>query len=308
MSHARLRSGARSRGWRIVLRWFQVSVLAGLTLAGTISPSIAEVRQTSLNPISPWVVDWADDRCQLARKFGTAQKPMLLTMRAYGPGYRFEIALAGDDVGFLRTAHGVTIAYGTGEPYPIGARQQGGNTDYGPAIIFSHVLGDGEQDKTEPEPARAYPDPKFEAQADRISVGTSTRQVVLETHAMAPAFGKMRECTDNLVRKWGLDPAVESSLSRRVRMADYGWVRKVQMVFPPELAFQGKQARMNMRIMVDRSGAPTGCDTAQAFSNTDFKERACDIVLRNARFYPALDKAGQPVNSFYSAIVVYKVR
>lgn len=296
----------------MIHRYF-LPLLALGGLIATALPVQAKVKETTLPKASNWLVDMGEKSCLLARKFGTADKPVLLGMRTYAPGYRFEITVSGVPARSLQTAHAFTVAYGNGEPIPVRSHQAGKNDEYGAAVIFSNTLAmkaPPEDDKAEEEDEEFRPtgsDPVFEAQIDRVTLGTSSQRFVLQTGPMAKALGTMRECTDGLLKGWGLDPAAQSGLTRRVRMGDESWVRKIQNIFPSELLFERKEARVNMQIVVDKTGAATRCDTAQAFINTDFKIRACDVVLKEARFQPALDKSGQPVDSYYVTTILYKM-
>lgn len=111
--------------------------LLPLVPAGTLAAQPTEVR---LRPETPWVVERTADRCQVARKFSDGGKPVLLSMRAYAPGYNFEITTAGEPLRFLQSAKTVTIAYGAQEPRVITGTLRGKNKDYGPALIFSQVI------------------------------------------------------------------------------------------------------------------------------------------------------------------------
>lgn len=296
----------------MIHRYFlALSVFGGLTAAAL--PVHAKTKETTLPKASNWLLDAADKSCLLARKFGTDDKPVLLGMRTYGPGYHFEITLSGAPARILQTAHKFTIAYGGGEPLPVRSYQMGKNDDYGAAVIFSNTLSmtAPPQEKTELEEEDDIRpvaiDPAVEAQIDTISIATNGQRFILKTGPMAKALATVRQCTDGLVTRWGLDPVAQSKLSRRVRLGDFSWIEHVQRIYPAELMLKRKEARVNMQIVVDKTGAATRCDTAQAFANTDFKVRACGIVLKEARFQPALDESGQPIDSYYTTTILYKI-
>lgn len=122
---------------------------------------------------------------------------------------------------------------------------------------------------------------------------------------MAKAFQALRACNDTLIRDWGLDPKVQQDLSRMVQPVDLEWARQVQMAYPIALAAKGRHARAHLRLLVNSEGVPTACNASQAFANTEFKVNACDIVMKNAHFHPALNKAGQPVASYFTTTIIY---
>ncbi len=286
-----------------------LSALAMIGMALAPVPGMTKVKEVSLKGSSNWLVDWADHSCVLARKFGTADAPLWLSMRTYTPSYHFEMTIAGKAMSQLQPPKSFSIAYGTGSPIEIRRYQVGRIAEYGPALIFSGEMAvkDGDDSDEESREVRAYPDVPFEAQLDRIALTTTYRKLVLNTGPMKKALDSLRQCTDNLVKGWGLDPAVQASLSSRAKTENIRtWAQKIQASYPSDLLAQNKEARVNVLVIVDEQGMPKNCDTWQAFDNTDFKVRACGIILRDARFTPARDKDGRATASYYTTVIVYK--
>jgi len=281
--------------------------MVGMALAPV--SGVAMTKDVSLEGSSNWLVNWAEHSCVLARKFGTADAPMWLSMRTYSPSYHFEITIAGKAVSQLQPPKSFTIAYGAGSPIEVRRYQVGRIAEYGPALIFSGEMAASDSDDSDEDghDARLYPDAPFEAQLDRIELMTPYRKLVFNTGPMKRALDSLRQCTDNLVKGWGLDPAVQSSLSSRVKAENIRtWAQKIQASYPLELLSQNKEARVNVLVIVDEHGMPKNCDTWQAFDNTDFKVRACGIILRDARFTPAKDKDGRVTASYYTTVIVYR--
>lgn len=265
-------------------------------------------KEIRLKASSNWLVNWADHSCVLARKFGPATSPVLLNMRAYEPGYSLEMIIAGKEISAFQKSKTFTISYGSGEPIPVSRHQAGTSGDFGPSVVFGGVMKSRIADERAEadDSLRPFPDIPFEKQLNHISLANSFKTVVLETGPMAKAFDTLRQCTDNLVKQWGLDPAIQAALTRKVKARNIPeWARQIQASFPSELLMQNKQARVNVLVVVDELGMPADCDAWQAFDNTDFKVRACGIILRNARFNPALDKDGRPTRSYYATVIVY---
>ena len=52
--------------------------------------------------------------------------------------------------------------------------------------------------------------------------------------------------------------------------------------------------------MVSAEGVPTKCAIQQATSSPEFTKLTCDLLVKRARFSPALDRDGKPVASFYT--------
>lgn len=286
------------------------ALLVALTLIATIPNAIAAPKPIALKPISKWLVDWAPESCVLARKFGTEKQPVLLSLRSYAPGYAFQMLVAGKPATLFNDRTDLTVSYGAGSPISISGAQGGRADGFGDAMIASSVLDT--KDRRDANPisylsARPFPDTAFENQLDRITFATRGRQVTFETGPMAPALDALRTCTDDLAKELGLDPERQHGLIREASDANTDeWVPRIQALFPMALSIQGKGARVILRVVVDTEGTPTRCDSFQSFNNTDFKVKACDIILRRARFHPALDAHGIPVASIYSNVIIYK--
>jgi hypothetical protein len=141
--------------------------------------------------------------------------------------------------------------------------------------------------------------PQREAAATSINLAWSGRRLVLETGPLAAAFGALRKCTDDLVRTWGLDPAVQLSLSRLPdpRTHPSTWLRPAD--YPTGALMSGKQAIVNFRLSVDAAGVPTACDVQLSYSGEAFDKHTCDLLMARARFEPARDTKGLPVASYY---------
>ena len=230
-------------------------------------------------------------------------------MRAYEPGYFLEMIIAGKEISSFQKSKTFTITYGSGEPIPVNRHQAGISGDFGPSVVFSGEMKSRIVDERAEadDSRRPFPNVPFEKQLDHVSLANSFKTVVLETGPMAKAFDTLRQCTDNLVKQWGLDPAIQAGLTRKATARNIPeWARQIQASFPSELLIQNKEARVNVLVVIDERGMPANCDTWQAFDNTDFKVRACGIILRNARFDPALDKDGRPTRSYFTTVIVYK--
>ena len=62
-----------------------------------------------------------------------------------------------------------------------------------------------------------------------------------------------------------------------------------------------------MRLTIDKVGAPTFCEVTGYSGPASFNDTACLQLLRHARFAPATNAAGDPVASFYSTRITYRL-
>ncbi|MCJ2179823.1 energy transducer TonB [Novosphingobium album (ex Hu et al. 2023)] len=286
-----------------------LSALLGIGLLQTSFPAHAETKTYTLPPASKWAVDWGQDSCTLIRDFGTKEHRFLLGMRSYAPGYRFEMTLAGKEATPLRGSSALTIAFGDGTPVPIRRKQIGTSDLYGPAVIFSARVADWDAGDSGAGDIsyKPGPDPDMEKRINRITVESPSTKLVLQTGPMSAAMDAVRQCTDDLARQLGLDPSSLQGIARPVSpINQIAWVLDIQSLFPQELIAQRKDARVELRVVVDAKGTPARCDAFPSFGNVDVKDRACSIIMHLAKFKPALDNAGNPTAAIYSNTVLYK--
>lgn len=281
-----------------------------LLIVGMLAPSAGWTAgsETSLKASSNWLVDWSEQSCAISRKFGT-DHPVLLTMRLYEPGYAFQVSMAGDPVWRFEKAPNLKVIYGDGAPLQASGLQVGRMDGIGHAIIFERDVAFAEEKAAGQASATArptpYPDQVLEARLDRIAIGTSNARLVLQTGPMIKAMAALRQCTDDLVRKWGLEPAIQAGLTRRAFPVNQAvWASSIINAFPPA-GMQGS-GRVHVRVFVNKKGMPTGCGVHHTFDNTKFLDSACEIIIGKARFQPALDKNGEPVDSYYSTAIFFK--
>lgn len=218
---------------------------------------------------------------------------------------RFRLTLAGSLVSTFRSARDIYISYGTGAPLPFLPLASGSLGEHGPAIIFNKDISVGQP--ALPKADHAYPNAILEDGITQFTIGAAKQQVVLATGPIAPAMKALRHCTDELLASWGLDPAVQAKLSSPVTPLNAEAVNAlITADDPPEAVRRlGGIARLRLRVMVDATGAPTGCKTSATDGVPEFEVNSCDIVMRSARYSPALDEHGRPVESYFMTAIVF---
>jgi TonB family protein len=278
-------------------------------------PVKAQEPVQALSATSNWIVDWGATYCTLARKFGSEGDPFLLRMHSYQQGYDFEVYLSGKAIRHFQNRGALKIAFGHNEPIVIHSPQSVDDGAFGPGIIFSTSIRKGREDEEEeeseertPRSLSNYPDTAFEAGLDGVTLSAGKRQVVLVTGPMRGALAALRKCTDDLVKQWDLDPAVQATLLRPTSPVDFrSLVRSIRAVYPSTQARQGKQARVNVHVLVDADGRVTACTIPESYNDPAFDELACKKI-RAVRFEPALDANGTPVASYWNTSVIYHLK
>jgi len=54
---------------------------------------------------------------------------------------------------------------------------------------------------------------------------------------------------------------------------------------------------VDVRLIVGADGKPTSCNVQLEVRDADFQQVACETLMRNARFEPALDAAAMPLRA-----------
>ncbi len=284
--------------------------LALSSLALTPAPAFAKEHVETLPTATPWNVNWAQTYCTLQRKFGSEDDPVLLRMNSFRPGYKFEFYLSGKAIRQFKNRRQVFVTLGQHAALKVKSVQQADNDVFGFGIIFSlgiHKDPNDEKDIDPAIPTGPYPDPAFEKGIDSVAISAGNKKVIMETGPMQAPLAALRKCMDDLVAQWGLDPVVQSKLTRFAAPANMRTLAtSIQKIYPTQQAQSGKQARVNVHTIIDAKGKVTECTVPASYNDPAFDKLACDKI-REARFVPALDENGKPVASYWNNTVSYRL-
>jgi hypothetical protein len=63
---------------------------------------------------------------------------------------------------------------------------------------------------------------------------------------------------------------------------------------------------MEFNVAVGADGVPTGCTMTRKFRSATVPRQLCDVVVREARFAPAVDAAGNPASGTYRGQIGFR--
>jgi len=301
-----------------------VALLAGLAFASVPRPAHAD---TVLDPTSAWVVDYADDSCALRRTFGTPEQSALLQMRQFKPDGdpAFTIVTKGIRPLMWETS---TLITAKTLPLPwvktVKVALQDGEADRRIERARPISTGDGFEGylfsmpfapDTGNDGQSAAPRPDVAAQraweqsvTDITLKGGFNKTFTLKTGSMQRPMDALRQCMDELLTHWGIDVAAHKTLTRKVEAVDQiKWARKLQELYPPTMLEEMENGVVRIRMGVDQEGKPSACHVQLKSKDDTFERTACPILMRHARFLPALDKDGRSIASYYIVSVHYMV-
>ncbi|WP_165853472.1 energy transducer TonB [Aurantiacibacter aquimixticola] len=289
----------------------------GLTFS---SDSQAQDEPIRLGPVTNWNLVYDDDSCALNRLFGEEGQRVLLSLRQFAPDEALTTTIASDDfrrrgqrrpatIGFLPDAEPERFQ----RPMPVETDNFGEGVMVQLSMLNDRQRGlSSELMNNQDLPLIVSDDSRDarEAEIYGLQVSDVFRQdVFLETGSMHPAMNAMRQCTDDMLVQWGVDVAAHRSLLRKVQPLEMDrWVRNIQARYPRNLAANGEQGVVRIRLSVSNEGSPTDCAVQSNFNNPTFDETACRELMDHARFEPALDRNGDPIDSFWQTSVIYQMQ
>jgi TonB family protein len=252
----------------------------------------------TLDPVSKWNVEWTKTSCMLRRAFGTAAKPSLLIFERFGPSDSFQFSVISDEFKQFQQGQDLRVKFGNGEAKRVtsamaGKTQSGVATLFFTSLSLSTPVGEGSHAWI---PAVTH---ATEAATTSVSIAFFGKERIFATGPLDKPFDALRQCTDDLVQFWGLDAKQQATLTKWVEpLSNPGsWVHSGD--YPAAMLNVGKQALVSFRLSIDAQGTPTACEVQRSYNDKKFDELTCALIVRRARFSPALDAKGQPVPSYY---------
>jgi len=285
-----------------------ISALLALSVG---SPAFAaDAERTPLAPSSAWNVNYADDYCRLARTFGTGDDMVYVLFDRFSPDPSFKLVLAGKAMSRFNGAEDVSVRFGPDEEAQRLAFFYGDLGKGQPALIFRNRVSFGAPAKRGSD-ADDIADGKMSAgriaAVTEMTLGPPSRSMRFALGSMRAPFAALDKCITNLLVTWGVDPAVDATLSRRAAPTGNPaqWVTSEDY---PQMAVRfGQQGMVAFRLSIDKNGAATACHIQQSSRPVEFDKLVCQALMRRARFQPALDKDGNAVASYYRSNVIFQL-
>ncbi len=278
-----------------------------------------------LAPTSDWQLRAYDDKCRMIREFGEGENATTLWIDKGGPGPGVNLTLIGRPV---RSPYGAYVRVGFApwdavERNFITANSSKGRPVLGlfgvqPASLLAETggaaAGTGDEEENVDLTQAAATEFADEAtlrkrfaaiEALELS-GAVIDPLTLELDRFLPMSEDLMKCAKELTARLAKDHVAAGGT--RVQPIDQAiWAAKIQENYPRHLAMTAQQGSVGVRLTVNRQGSPTFCEVIANSGPVSFNDTACLQLLRHARFAPARDAAGEPVASFWSTRITYKL-
>lgn len=291
----------------------------GLVLAagsiGIAAPTLADDKNTLvvLEPSSAWSVDFGEQKCRLARAFTNGENTHLLFLEQGGPDSSFGFVVMGSSFDRFKRPSRVSTQFGELEPIDDREPFLGTTEGAGASLIYSSMTfseppgADSGQAAATPRVGLPRIDETEAAKINSITIRQGNRAVRFATGNLGDPIKVMNECTLNFVESWGLDRADHETMSRRPNWTNVqALARKLQQSYPSAALRKGESGIFRLRVIVEADGSISDCVVNNATITESLETPACKEMKR-AEFEPALDKDGEPMRSFYTTRIIYRV-
>jgi TonB family protein len=275
------------------------AVFAALPTAAVAGPSAPETLQRAGN----WIVDYNRDACHLIAQFGTGRDKVIMRLTRYEPGDSFDLDLYGRRLASADVRSKATVDFGL-RGTPVEAQTLNGRVGDLPLMHLGSMRLDG-WESGGPEEVGPPLHPRQEAAVSGVAVKIGRKKPFrLEFGPLAKPMEQLRLCQADLLKSWGYDPAVQTTLSKPARPANSPGTWIDPSDYPPGAVSRGLNGLVQFRLDVEADGRIAGCHVLARSSPDVFADTTCQTVSRRAKIEPALDATGNPVRSYY----VQKVR
>jgi TonB family protein len=224
-----------------------------------------------------WNVDWGDRQCTLVRQ---VEQGPILALRTTPGSTIWELRVANpswpDEVLANLEATTVTLDPGgaVAAPYVSSERTMAGRV-----LVFNGL-------------PMEFPGTFAAARTVRVSPAGSP-PIEFSLTSTDRALAALRACENDLLQRWGVDPAA----FRRLRSPPRGDLS--QFVdnddYPAEALRQGLSGEVIMRLTVSIDGRVADCAVVASSGHSTLDNATCRIMQRRVRLTPATGADGNPI-------------
>jgi TonB family protein len=235
-----------------------------------------------LTPSGKWVVHADEQGCLLMRSFGGAAGPTLV-LRPLTGGENVKLLLLTADPAKRDASGKVTFA----------AMPGSGPVEH----VYETML-----DATGQKRITALRLKRFDLKPlDGAQMITFHAEDQPELRLAVPGLDKARaaldQCEQLLMKSWGFDPATIATPPRPVASPGQ-WVTNDD--YPTSALRRGDGGDVAFRLTIDPTGKPIACTVTVSGGAGDLDRRACALLMKRARFHPATDATGKPVQGLWA--------
>ena len=310
------------------------TIVAGLAACLSAPVQAAETDRVILKPASPWQLDMADNKCRIARLFGSADNPDLFLLEQWAPSSLADWRAAGPSLAEFSLPGGISYSFGAAGDKGQFDAADASLGEYGKVVggksplipseepIFNVELGrpsEEARDAREADSAREERTVPGSLGLDSDAAASVTSlelsqddlaPVVFELGSMKAPMAAMNTCMDDLVRHWGLDVAEQKSVAVPAKLSNIAAIaRQVQRIYPRKALVKGSQANFVIRTIISASGEIEECTllNTTVADGFDAKKNACTVIQSMGKAEPAKTAEDKPIKSYIVTGLMYRI-
>ena len=306
------------------MRVFVSALALGIVMAGFSSPAQAAKEPVVLKARTPWNVDFGETKCRLARTFGEGEDMHVLLVDQHYPSSGASVTVAGSSFKRFTNRKETLVALGdASQPFEAPAmKAELGRISHG--LVFSNIYflkdqpavlieareaADAANETGDDAPVRisAQLDAEFGADIEYLSFTQGSREVRLETGPLGEAFEVLNTCTSDMLREWGFDVETQRLVTKGPVWTNRDAItRRIVDSYPRRALRRGESAVLRMRVTIDEQGGVEDCVINEVTQTETLQSPACE-QMQGAEFKPAVNVVGQPVRSFFTTSITYRI-
>jgi len=244
-----------------------------------------------LQPLKPWVLDYAEAQCVASRDYATPDHQITLAIRPIPNGTEYEIFA-------IRSA-----------PGPMFAEELTGSVDFGRGPIKAWLLHYRiDAKRREAFQFRIGRLEMMEARgASAVTLNIKDRvPIIFSLEAMPDLLDVLDACTADLKRYWNMDGTQVAT----VAVPPKGDVRSVfsSEDYPDEALTRGQEGSAQFLLLIDETGRVAACNVTLPSGVPALDAMGCIAIQSRAKFRPARDHSGKTTKStFITPPVVWRL-
>lgn len=285
--------------------------------AGSISiaaPAMADDDTVILQPASPWQVSYNDGLCRLGRMFDLDGQEHLLVIDQRWPSEEFDITAAGPGLSELKTSSDTQLIFADDTQLRSTApavRQQ--IDKWGATIV---LLGARIRNPTAAQIDESLAvikatggrlDTDAAKEIRYIAVEQESARILFATGSLADPFSVLNDCTSHVLSTWGLDAEKHKTATSLPRLENAKATSSRMMEYYPSSALRNEEeGSVDLNVIVEVDGTVSECLILNSSGSEALDQAACS-GFRRARYSPALDADGQPMRSYLSTTITFRL-
>ena len=264
--------------------------MLGRILAFAVLASGPSLPAKAAEPISDWTIERSDARCVAVRRFGTADKPTTLALKASPHGDVFQLAIlrSGFRKTYLQSAATIRIDgesfSTTALSYPLG----------GDVRRVAHLINLDEETSVALRTAKNLHATIVEGINDSFDMGQTVS-----------LWKDMGDCISRLRETWNIGEARAQRIAEPAR----GNLRPLFSGddYPIRAILADESGSTRIGLLIDEKGLVRDCTLIEASGIARLDSRSCAIISERAKFAPARDGAGKPVKSSWTQTITWRL-